>query len=61
MEVVILLVVVVVAEVAAVVTVLPVLVVQIFPGESTNIPCLSAAVSHAPQRVCAKDDAEANM
>ena len=61
MAVVVLVVAVVVVEVATVVLVLVVLVVHICPGEPSNIPCLSAVVSHAPQRVCAKDDAEANM
>ena len=53
--------VVVVVEVVAVAVVL-VLDVQIFPGEPSKIPCLSAVeVIHASQRVCAKDGAEANM
>ena len=39
-----------------------VLVVQIRPGEPSNIPSLSAVeVSHAPQSACAKDDAPKNM
>ena len=39
-----------------------VLVVQISPGELSNIPSLSAVeVSHAPQSVCAKDDAPENI
>ena len=39
-----------------------VLVVQICPGEPRNIPPLNAVdVVHAPQSVCAKDDALANM
>ena len=38
------------------------LLVQIRPGESKNIPSLSAVdVLHAPQRVCAKDDAPENI
>ena len=37
-------------------------VVQIRPNEPTNIPSLSAVeVSHAPQSVCAKDDAPENI
>ena len=39
-----------------------VLVVQIRPDEPSNILSLSAVeVSHAPQSVCAKDDASKNM
>ena len=35
---------------------------QIFPNEPSNIPSLSAVeVSHAPQSVCAKNDAPKNM
>ena len=38
------------------------LVVQIRPDEPSNIPSLSAVeVSHAPQSVCAKDDAPEKM
>ena len=37
-------------------------VVQIRPGELVNIPSLFAAeVLHAPQSVCAKDDAPLNI
>ena len=37
-------------------------VVQIRPDEPSNIPSLSAVeVSHAPQSVCAKDDAPENI
>ena len=36
--------------------------VQICPDEPSNIPSLSAVeVSHAPQRVCANDDAPENI
>ena len=39
-----------------------VVVVQMLPVEPSNIPLLSAAeVCHTPQRVCAKDDAPANI
>ena len=39
-----------------------VLVVQIRPDERKNIPSLSAVeVGHAPQSVCAKDDAPENI
>ena len=39
-----------------------VLVVQSFPAEPSNIPCLFAAERlHSPQRVCPKDDAKRNM
>ena len=38
------------------------LVTQIRPDEPTNIPSLFAVeVSHAPQRVCAKDEAPENI
>ena len=38
------------------------LVEQICPNDPSNIPSLSAVdVSHAPQSVCAKDDAPKNM
>ena len=38
------------------------LVLQIRPGEPFNTPALSAfEVTHAPQSVCAKDDAPTNM
>ena len=48
-------------EVAVVVEVL-VMVVQIRPDEPSNIALLSAAeVTHAPQSVCAKDDASENI
>ena len=41
---------------------LEVVVVQTRPGEPSNIAVLSAVeVLHAPQRVCAKDDAPLNM
>ena len=39
-----------------------VMVLQIRPDESSNIPSLSAVeVYHAPQSVCAKDDAPENI
>ena len=39
-----------------------VVIVQIPPDDPSNIPSLSAVeVSHAPQRVCAKDDASENI
>ena len=45
-----------------VVEVTVVLAVQRRPGESLNIPSLSAVeVIHAPQSVCAKDDAPENI
>ena len=45
-----------------VVVVVEVLVVHIFPGDPSNIEYLSAVeVLHAPQSVCAKDDAPKNM
>ena len=35
---------------------------HIWPGEPSNIPSLSAVeVTHAPQSVCAKDDAPLNI
>ena len=50
-----------VMEVVVTVVVL-VLVVQICPGDSKRIASLFAfEVIHAPQSVCAKDDAKANM
>ena len=50
--------------VIAVVMVVDVLamIVQIRPDDPSNIPALSAVeVSHAPQSVCAKDEASLNM
>ena len=37
------------------------LVAQIRPGDPSNIPSFAAKVTHAPQSVCAKDDAPANV
>ena len=49
-------------EEVVVVEVLVLVVVQIRPDEPSNIPFLSAVeVTHAPQRVCAKDDAPENI
>ena len=48
-------------EVVVVVEVL-ILAMQIRPNEPANIRCLSAVeVTHAPQSVCANDDAPLNM
>ena len=49
-------------EEVVVVEVLVLVVVQIRPDESLNIPSFSAVeVIHAPQSVCAKDDAPENI
>ena len=51
-----------VVVVVVVVEVLVLVVVQSRPGEPSNIPFLYALdVTHAPQSVCAKDDALENM
>ena len=49
-------------EVVVVVEILVLVVVQIRPGEPSNIPPLYAVeVPHTPQSVCANDDASSNM